>query len=456
MTMSLSERLAAHVAGLTWEDLPPDAIERAKVFILDTMGVGVAGSSAYGAQELHRAASGWGDGAQSVVWGRRGRMTAGSAAFLNAFGVHCQEYDCVCEPAVLHPLATLLPAALAYADRAGGISGRDLLLAVAAGTDVAGWLGIVSTSSLTFFRPATAGGFGATAALGRLMGFDSGRIAHAFGLQYAQTSGTMQPHIEASPVLPMQVGFNARAALHSCDIAAAGLPAPRFSLDGPYGYLNLMERSFDLAPLEAGLGSRFLVAELSHKPYPAGRATHGGIEAAQSLQATHGFAADDVAGVVVSGPPVIARLTGRPDLPTPTPNYARLCMGYVVAKTLIHGKLDLDHYRAPALLDEQTHRIAALVRTLDDGNPDPNALAPQSVTITLRDGRVLNWDCQEMLAHPTRPLTREQHLTKFRRCWEFAADRLDPAAAETLIDHVDRLEDVPDVRALTAFLGASS
>jgi 2-methylcitrate dehydratase PrpD len=456
MTISLSERLAAHVAGLRWEDLPPYAIERAKVFILDTMGVGVAGSSAFGARELHQAASGWGDGAQSVVWGRRGRMTAGSAIFLNAFGVHCQEYDCVCEPAVLHPLATLLPAALAYADRAGGVSGRDLLLAVAAGADVAGWLGIVSTAALTFFRPATAGGLGATAALGRLMGFDAARIAHAFGLQYAQTSGTMQPHIEASPVLPMQVGFNARAALHACDIAATGLAAPRFSLDGPYGYLSLMERSYDLAPLEAGLGRRFLVAELSHKPYPAGRATHGGIEAAQSLQATHGFAADDVASVLISGPPVIARLTGRPDVPTPTPNYARLCMGYVVAKTLIHGMLDLDHYRAPDLLDAETHRIAALVHTEDDGNPDPNALAPQRVAITLRDGRVLDWACEEMLAHPTRPLTREQHLTKFRRCWAFAADGLDASAAEALIDHVDRLEDVPDVRALTTLLGAPS
>ena len=456
MPESLSERLAAHVAGLRWEDLPDHAIERAKVFILDTLGVGVAGSTAFGAAELHQAAGLWGDGAHSVVWGRCGRMNAGSAAFLNAFGVHCQEFDCVCEPAVLHPMAALLPAALAYADRAGGVSGRDLLLAVAGGVDVAGWLGIVSTSALTFFRPATAGGFGAAAALGRLMGLDTAGIAHALGLQYSQTSGTMQPHIEASPVLPMQVGFNARAALCAADIAATGLAAPRFSLDGPYGYLQLMERSFDLAPLEEGLGRRFLVAELSHKPYPAGRATHGGIEAAQRLQAEHAFDADDVADVVIAGPPVIARLTGRPDLPSPTPNYARLCMGYVVAKMLIHGTLDLDHYKAAALVDAQTHRLAALVRTEDDGNPDPNALAPQRITITLHDGRVLRWDCEQMLAHPERPLTRDQHLAKFRRCWQFAADGLAASAGEALIERVDRLEDLPDVRALTELIGGTS
>ncbi len=55
-----------------------------------------------------------------------------------------------------------------------------------------------------------------------------------------------------------------------------------------------------------------------------------------------------------------------------------------------------------------------------------------------------------MLASPTRRLTREQHLTKFRRCWEFAEAPLTEAARDKLIDLVDRLEDVSDVRELTA------
>ena len=450
---SLSERFAAHVAGLHFEDLPADALAQAKVFILDTLGVGIAGSSAPGSEELLSAVRGWGQGAEATLWGRAERLPAGAAALVNGYAVHCQEFDCVCEPAVLHPLATTLTAALAYAERKGGVSGRELITAVAAGVDVAGYLGIASTEPLTFFRPATAGGLGAAAAVGRLAGFDAALLAHAIGIQYAQTSGTMQPHVEASPVLPMQVGFNARAAVQSADIAATGIAAPRFSLDGPFGYLKLMERGYDLAPVLEGLGRRFLVAELSHKPYPAGRATHGGIEAALALQQAHGFAAEDVAEMVVSGPPVLLRLTGRPDLPSPTPAYARLCMGYVVAKALLHGRVGVEHYRgAPELTDAATHAIASRIRTVEDGSDDPNALAPQTVTIRLHSGPVLTWRCESMLASPTRRLTLAQHLDKFRRCWEFAHTPLPEENCNRLIAAVAALETVGDVRELNALL----
>lgn len=453
--LSASERLAAHVVGTRFEDLPAEAVAQAKVFILDTLGVGIAGSTAAGADELLGVAGGWGVGVEVAVWGRRARLPTASAVFLNAFQVHCQEYDCVCEPAVLHPMATLLPAALAVAEQRGRVSGRDLIAAVAVGVDVAGWLGIASNSALRFFRPATAGGFGATAAVARLSGLDAATLTHAFGIQYAQTSGTMQPHVEASPVLPMQVGFNARASLASCGIAQAGIAGPRFSLDGPFGYLPLMEGDYDIERVWSGLGRRWLVAELSHKPYPAGRATHGGIEGVQTLQREHGFVASDVAEVVVRGPPVLLRLTGRPDMPAPTAAYARLCMGFVVAKALLHGTVDLDHYRAAALADPETHRLAALVRTEEDGGADPNALAPQTVRVRLRDGRVFDWACDVMLANPARPLTRAQHLAKFRRCWEFAADPPRETAREALIERVEDLEAMSDVGELAWLAGGS-
>ena len=177
--------------------------------------------------------AGWGEGAEAVVWGRGKRVPAPTAAFLNGFQAHCQEYDCVHEKAVLHPMATLLPAAIAYAERKGGISGRELIVAVAVGVDVAANLGVAAREGLKFFRPATAGGFGATAAIGRLAGFDADTLCNAFGIQYGQTSGTMQSHVEGSIVLPMQIGFNGRAALHACDIAATGLSGPRDVFEGP-------------------------------------------------------------------------------------------------------------------------------------------------------------------------------------------------------------------------------
>lgn len=444
-----SERFARHALETRFETLSADAVAQAKIFILDTIGVGIAGSSAAGAEELSRASAGWGEGADATVWGRRRRAPVTTAAFLNGFQAHCQEYDCVHEKAVLHPMATLLPAAIGYAERKGGISGRELLVAVAVGIDVAANLGVASREGLKFFRPATAGGFGATAAVGRLAGFDQTTLCNAFGIQYGQTSGTMQSHVEGSIVLPMQIGFNSRAALNSCDIAATGLPGPRDVFEGPFGYMRLFEGTWDFQPTWDGLGKNWLVSEMSHKPYPAGRATHGGIEGIMALREQHPFEAADVVSVNVIGPPLIKRLCGRPDIPSPNANYARLCMPFVGAKVLQHGKIDLAHYRGAELTDPLTHELAKRVTMESDGNPDPNALVPQQVVITLKDGTTLRWNCTIMLANPARRFTREQHLTKFRRCVDFAEVPLREGAGETLIDLVDHLEQLTDVRELT-------
>ena len=287
-----AERFAQHVASLRFAQLSADAVISAKTWILDTIGVGIAGSTADGMDRLHAVCAGWGDGTQAAVWGTRRRVPAPSAAFLNATQVHSQEFDCVHEGAVVHAMATLLPATLAWAEREGGVSGSDLLLAVAAGVDVAAGLGLASTAEFRFFRPATAGGFGAAAAIGRLAGFSATRIADAFGIQYAQTSGTMQPHVEGNAVLPMQIGFNARGALQSCDMANAGIAGPRDVLEGRYGYFPLFEGTWDLARVWRWLGREWQVCAISHKPYPAGRATHGGIEGIIALRAEHGFALD--------------------------------------------------------------------------------------------------------------------------------------------------------------------
>ncbi|KAF3015878.1 hypothetical protein E8E14_008895 [Neopestalotiopsis sp. 37M] len=457
----LAERFASHALETRFEDLTPDAVAQAKVFILDTLGVGIAGSSAFGADKvIPEEAIAAGGRTGSTLWGRSLRVPAGVAALVNGYQVHCQEYDCVHEGAVLHPLATALPAAVAYAEKndAAIISGKELITAVAVGVNVSAGLGIASRSAMTFFRPATAGGFGAVAAVGRLMALSREQLVQAFGLQYAQTSGTLQPHVEGSTALPLQVGLNGRAALQSCEWAAAGLPGPRDVFEGPYGYLRLFEgpEAWDLGETYKCLaGERWLVSELSHKPYPAGRATHGGVEGVQILTKRNDGSIvkpDEIDQVTITGPPVTARLCARPDLPDPSPNYARLCMSYVAAKVLIHGTIDLAHYRGDELQDAETHRLAKRVRMVSDGQGDPNALLPVSVEMRLTSGEVKKWRCDQMLASPTRRLTREQHLAKFHRCWQFSAEPLSVAARDELIEMIDHLEELSDVKLMTRLL----
>lgn len=449
MTDTVASRFAEHALGTRFADLPPAAIERAKVYVLDSLGVGIAGSSVEGGAELLQVAAGWGE-PTVPVWGRGLRLSAPAAVFMNAWQMHNQEYDGLHEGAVVHAMASVLPAALAAAELAGGATGAELITAVAVGVDIAAGLGLASRSAFRFFRPATAGGFGAAAAAARLMGLDQAALQRAFAWQLAQASGTMQSHVEGSPILPTQVAFNARAALQSCTLATLPFSAAEAVFEGDYGYLRLFEGEFALEPVLQSLGHDWRIAAFSHKPYPAGRATHGGIEGVITLQQKHGFAAGQVAAVEIAAPPLILRLVGRPPRAGMGASYARLCMAYAVAKVLLNGKLDLSDFRGEALADPATHALAQRVTMTNDGNPDPNALAPQSVTVRLKDGTEHRWSCETMLAHPTRPLTREQHLAKFRRCLDFAASPLAHDAPSRLIEMVDRLESLDDVRVLGA------
>lgn len=311
------ERIAAHVTGTGYDDLPESAVAKVKTFLLDTLGVGIAGSSGAGVAELIGLARGWGAEKQATVWLTGERMSAGSAAIVNAYQIHCLEFDCVHEGAVLHPMATILSAVLAWAERESAkgrpVAGRDLITALAVGVDVSTMLGIVTEAPIRFFRPATAGGFGAVAAIAHLAGFDDRQVMDALGAQYAQCSGTLQPHAEGSPMLGMQVGFNARAAIMSADLAQAGFRGPHEIFTGPYNYFRLLEGAdCDLSAFLPSLGRDWQIEAMSHKPWPSGRLTHGVVDGLGRLMQRHGFAAGDVAHVRAEVPPLVHRLVGMP------------------------------------------------------------------------------------------------------------------------------------------------
>jgi aconitate decarboxylase len=242
--MDAITEFAEHVAARGYDDLPAAAIAAAKTFLLDTLGVGLIGSSGPKARELVGIQPLWGSGSDARVWSTGERLPAPAAAFCNAYQIHNAEFDCVHEAAVAHVMTIVLPVALAGAERMAkvegkAVDGRRLIEAVVLGVDVAASLGLAATSGLRFFRPATVGVFGGAAALGKLMGFDAGRLQHAFAIAYGQLSGNMQAHTEGSLLLAMQMGFSARNAVVACDLANAGFEGPANILEGPFGYFKL-------------------------------------------------------------------------------------------------------------------------------------------------------------------------------------------------------------------------
>ena len=449
----------SHIARARFEDLHAEAVAKAKTFLLDSIGVGLAGTSDGNAARVLAAASQWGTGTEATVWGRGVRLPAPSTAFVNAYLIHSLEYDCIHEAAVVHPMATLLSTLFAWSERASKrgrrpVDGRRFLTAMSVGVDIAGLLGAATKSGMRFFRPATAGGFGAAAGLASLAGFDELRVKDALGLQLAQASGTMQAHVEGTSALGLQIGFNARAAINAVDAAEAGLAGPHDFLTGPFGYFALFENgSFEPAVIERELGRVPQIMRISHKPYPSGRLTHGGVDGVRQLTDMHGFTPDAVAEITIHVPPLVIELVGRPDIPNPTSNYAKLCLPFVVGTYLARGRVDVaDFASGEARDDPAVHALASRVRVVVDDNPDQNAIAPQRIVVRLKDGAEHAITIGAIYGHPDAALTEAENLDKFTRNCSYARPLVASDLRDRLIALIADWENVEDVSLLPHLL----
>lgn len=423
---------AEWVLACRWDDVPGPARQAACDFLLDSLGVGVCGSASDSAAAVRATARGWGAGDQCTVLGRQNRLPSASAAYVNAFQVHCQEYDCLHEPATVHAMAVLTGALMAMAEHRS-YAPEQVLLGVVVGVEVAVTLGLCASQGLRFFRPATAGLMGATAALARLEEFDHKQFKDAWGLAYSQMAGTMQAHVEGSVALPLQVAGSARAALNSIELVHQGLSGPHNVLDGPFGYFTLFEADANPEPVTSHLGSPWRVTELSHKPFPTGRAAHGTLDGLQRLLEQEHINADDVVQVRSLVPPLIQRLIGRPYLPGMGINYARLCLEYLVPVYLRAGVMDTSCFSAQWLADPAVAKSSSMVVVEVDDNPDPNALFPQQIVISTADGQVYRQNVPHTLGSPEHPLNPGQRNAKLLHCFAaagLAQDRADELARQ--------------------------
>lgn len=398
--------------------LPAPVREAAVHLLADTLAVGVAGSTAPGADGVFQAATGWGQGLDSRLLGRLTRLPAAGASFVNAFQIHCLEWDAVHEPAVVHALSTVTAAVMAAIDRRGGCDADTALTALAVGVDIASGLGLAATSPLRFFRPATAGCIGAALAVARIAEVEN--VEDVLGLAYSQCAGTMQAHVEGSIALPLQIAGAARAAITAVDLVRAGLSGPHDVLEGPFGYFELIDTG-DIAAYTDQIGSTWRIAEVSIKPFPSGRASHGVLATLDALRREGLIEPTSIARIEAFVPPLVHRLVGRPLQPAMTPAYARLCLPLLGALMLTDGHIDPRRFTPEVFCDPRIGALAGkLVLTLD-GNDDPNALAPQRIVVTRTDGSTIERVVPDVLGHPRAPMSAAQTRSKRELARELGA-----------------------------------
>jgi 2-methylcitrate dehydratase PrpD len=452
--MDAMQRFTANLVQTTYADLPQSALAATKTFILDTLGVCVAGSTAPGVPELLAQLQHWGGTAESTAFVFGQRFPAPWAAMINSFMMHNLEFDCVHDPAVIHPFTTALPTALAVAEARGGVCGQTLLTAVTVGVDMSTRIGMSSRARMSFFRPGACGAFGAVAAACKVAGCNLDTTNHAMGILYSQICGTLQPHHEGVMVNSMQTGFNAKAAVMALALAQQGITGPREVLEGLYGYFRLFEGAYDLTEALGTLGRTWEVERVGHKPFPSGRLTHGAVEAALRLRRQQQIRPQEIAEVVVDAPPLVKNLVGRaPTSRTPSAQFAKLCIPIVLAHTFLHGDVFITDFEGEALTDPQVHDLAQKIHVRRNAAiQDENAMVPLILHVRLDDGRQYTQQVEHLLGSPAHPLSRDEHLRKFRRCWQHGGRHLPPEHAERLMNMVEHLEDVDDVTALCRLL----
>lgn len=413
----LIDEVVQHALATGRQTLSDKTRTAAEMLTVDAFGVAIAGTTSPQSAWALQTARGWGVGDEASVWGTDASLPAAHAALVNAHQLHCLEFDAIHEDSVVHPMSVVLPVVGAFVQREAtrGIAynGEQFLRAVTAGVDVAAGLGVAATTALQFFRPATAGAMGAIAALTALTQPPHKRAADAFGVVYGALSGTMQPHREGAQVLALQMGFNARGALNSWDLAMQGFSGPREILEGPFGYFRLIEAAGDTDGFLRRLGNPHEVELTSVKPFPSGRAAHGILSAILHLIDERGLTMAEVEWIEAWVPSMVNGLVGRRATADLQAGDARLCLPFLIPVLLERGSIDHSTYTRETMSDPRYLDFAERVRIVVDDNPDPNAFDPQLLRVRLTSGETVEVHQSVSLGSPSMPMSQAQFARKF-------------------------------------------
>jgi 2-methylcitrate dehydratase PrpD len=409
-------RLAEYAAGLRYEDLPQDVVQRAKDCITDTVAVIVLGNDLPWSRIIAAYAQRIGAGGRSRILGANGpTLQAPAAALANGTLAHAFESDNLTKPgAGVHPGATLLPPGLAVAQERGS-SGRALITAVVAGFEVMYRIGFATKHSNErrgFHAPGTTGPFGAAVAAGVLLGLDAPRMTNALGIAGSLAGGLMEfaRSGTGAMVKRLHLGRAAEGGVLAASLAADGFTGPRSVIEGEAGFLKVFCTEWDLDDVTRGLGSEFATLKLCLKRFPVHMTAQTSVQAVLELQAEHGFAGAEVDRVTVAGTERMATIN---NIQGPTDiMMAQYSIPFCVALALFRDPRDPASFDDTALSDAAIRSMCGRV-SIVVADPPTKVAGASIVTIGLKDGRAFTKEVAEFNGTPARPLDRAELRDKF-------------------------------------------
>jgi len=408
--------LAQYGAGLRYEDIPAPALQRAKDCITDAVGTIIYGADLPWSRIIIQYARGVGSGGRSQILGSgKAGVHPAMAALAQGAMAHAFELDNLTKPdSGGHPGAVLFSSGLAIAqDR--GLGGKALLTALVAGAEVMIRIGYATEHSdeeRGFHAPSACGPFGGAITVGHLMGFDAARMTDALGIAGSCSGGLLAfAHSgDGAMVKRFNLGRGAEGGVVAASLASAGFSGPSKVIEGEGGFLRAFCPKWDVVPLTDKLGTDFKTMTIMIKRYACHITAHTPVEAMLDLRQQHGFKPDDIVKIEIAGSP---RMTTVNNIPAPGDALlAQFSIPFCVALALYRDPIDPDSFDTNVWKDPQIRAMAQRV-TMSAAPGQTNLDLASTVTVTLKDGKVVSDHVTAFTGTPERPLDREGLRHKF-------------------------------------------
>ncbi len=319
-TTTVSQRLADFVVETREDALPEEVAHDALRRMRDLLGVALAGANEEIAGAAYGLADVWGGNADATLWGKGKLASRSASAFCNGTLAHSLDFDDTHLPSVLHPSASVVPAALAAAEGLD-VSPLRLFHAITVGNEICIRLGMGGFddelgNSIFFERgqhaTAICGAVGAAVGIGALWGFDREQIADVIGVAASMGSGILEANRTGGSVKRIHCGWAAHAGMTAAELVRLGITGPPTSLEGRFGFFTAFcGDEANVGAVTDELGTRWAALEVGFKPYPANHFSHAIVDAVLELRAG-GMVAADVQSAEIGMPTAVLRTLSEP------------------------------------------------------------------------------------------------------------------------------------------------
>jgi 2-methylcitrate dehydratase PrpD len=453
----VTRRLAERALTVDIAHLDAATVEHAKQAVLDCCGIAIrARFESETSAAVHRAVTALAPPGTATAIGYGPAFAPHLAALLNACNMHVLDFDDTHERSSLHPGAPVIGALFAPAEALRASGGR-LIAALVSGYDVTVRTGLALDPNAHYargFHPtATAGVFGATAALALLHGDAPDALASAFGINLSQAAGSLQFSVDGAQTKPVQVGFAAQNAVIARELAAAGIRGASAAFEGRSGLMHAYSDGADAERIFAGWDDgAHEIDRTAFKPYPCCRYMHAAIDLLAEMRAAHDLEPQTIASVRVGLPPAGRRLCAFPEDGKRRPATivdAQFSMYYAAAATLARGSVRWDEYARRD--DPLLAALADRVTVVDD--PEIDALVPaMAASVEIDAGPLrLRRVAEAPRGEPHAPLAWPELIAKFD---ELSGIAYGPSRRRRIVELVRGLDRLDDVRTLTLELGS--